>query len=135
MRRLDPLSHSPLKLVGTTKGHGSKSQKTQSSYIFASKYTQVPKDHMPEKKKKFWKTSIIINKFGSNCHAICQASRDTIDQSSDFFYKCNFSEVIWHGAQITKLFWINIKIMSFQVCILQTKTNFHVIFSKNGYIH
>ena len=43
---------------------------------------------------------------------ICQAPRDKVEQSSDFFYGCNFSKVIWDGAQITKLFWTQNNVLS-----------------------
>ena len=109
-------------LASTTKGHASKSQKTQPSYIFPSKYT---KNHMTE---IFWKTSIDINRFGSNYHVICQASRDTVDQSLEFFYRCKYCMV----PKSQNFF--KYRKMFFQV-ILEIKTNFHVISPQNGYIH
>ena len=106
-------------------------KKTHASYIFASKYTEMPK-RSQDRKLIFWKTSIVINKFGSNCHVICQAPRDIVDQSSDFFYGCTFSEVIWHGVQIT---FFQYRIMFSRVYILEIKTNFHVISIQNGDTH
>ena len=58
----------------------------------------------------YWKTSIVINNFASNCHVICQASKGTVEQSSYFFYGCNFS--IGNIAWCPKLFWIQSNVLS-----------------------
>ena len=59
---------------------------------------KYPKDQMPGSKHP--ERPAVIKKFGSNCHVICQASKDIFDQSSAFLYGCNFGEVIWYSAQI-----------------------------------
>ena len=89
-------------------------QNNEKNTIFLHFWIQVYPDaqKITHQKVNFWKNSIVVNKFGSNFHVICQSLRDTVDQSSDFFYGSNFSEVIWHSAQITKLFWIQNNVLS-----------------------
>ena len=108
-------------------------QNNEKNTIFLHFWIQVYPDaqKITHQKVNFWKNSIVVNKFGSNFHVICQSLRDTVDQSSDFFYGSNFSEVIWHSAQITKLFWIQNNV--FSSMYTWKKKKFNVIYSQNGY--